>query len=744
LTAKGLKVWWDRESMPSRGLKFTLEIRNAIDSCERLLLVIGPRAIESEYVRAEWEHALLFAKGVIPILRIGDYNVVPEELKDFHCPDFRTKHNIRELLRILAEPVAELGPLLTSEVPPLPEHFVPRRADLDRLRGKVLADVERPVVVTSAKQTTALQGMGGIGKTVLATAFARAADTRHTFTDGIVWLTAGREASQPTLRANLARTAASFGDPDPDRLPRLLEKKACLIVIDDIWALEQAEPFRRVLGPRCRLLITTRDGTLVTALGAQEHSLDVLSQGEALKLLADASDAVGGDLPPEAREVAAECGRLPLALALCGAQVRDKRLWGDLLQALQAAELDFLDHPQGSVMRSLKVSLDALPAAKQERYRELAVLPEDKRVAEAGVLRLWARTGGLPEHHSRALLAEFHRKALLRLDSDGPIRRISLHDLQHDYLSRVAPDLAGLHGRLLEAYATSCPDGWWTGPTDGYFFEHLAHHLVEAVRHEELSSLLLEYPWLRSKLEATDLLALIQDFEYLKEDRDCEIIQGAIRLSSQALAADPNQLAEQLLGRIVDDLSERLQRFRIRLLSCGPRPRLHARWPNLQRPGSPLVQTLIGHKGAVIGVTMLSDLAASWSEDGTIRLWDLEKGEGRAFAAHKGGVSGVLILPDRQLLSWSDEATLQLWDLKTDANRTLKTGARYPMQGALLLPDGRVLSWDTVALHIWDLAAGKLLKHRQSIVEGVLLLRNGPHCRGGGCPGVLTGCASGT
>jgi hypothetical protein len=30
LTADGWKVWWDRESMPSRGLKFTQEIRDAI------------------------------------------------------------------------------------------------------------------------------------------------------------------------------------------------------------------------------------------------------------------------------------------------------------------------------------------------------------------------------------------------------------------------------------------------------------------------------------------------------------------------------------------------------------------------------------------------------------------------------------------------------------------------------------------------------------------------------------------
>src|SRR5579885_2670904 len=76
LTAKGWKVWWDRECMPSRGLKFTQEIRDAIEACDRLLLVVGPCAVASDYVRAEWEHALLFAKGVVPILRLGDYSLL--------------------------------------------------------------------------------------------------------------------------------------------------------------------------------------------------------------------------------------------------------------------------------------------------------------------------------------------------------------------------------------------------------------------------------------------------------------------------------------------------------------------------------------------------------------------------------------------------------------------------------------------------------------------------------------------
>jgi len=41
LTAKGITVWWDRISMPSRGLTFSQEIRDAVEGCDRPLGVVG-------------------------------------------------------------------------------------------------------------------------------------------------------------------------------------------------------------------------------------------------------------------------------------------------------------------------------------------------------------------------------------------------------------------------------------------------------------------------------------------------------------------------------------------------------------------------------------------------------------------------------------------------------------------------------------------------------------------------------
>ena len=126
LETAGIDVWWDRDAMPSRGRTFLQEIRDAIESVDRVIAVIGPAAVRSDYVRYEWDHALLFAKGLLPVLRLGDHKMLPSELwpggddglaaVDFgklHAPDFRDgrpyEAALAELARIIRQPVAALA-----------------------------------------------------------------------------------------------------------------------------------------------------------------------------------------------------------------------------------------------------------------------------------------------------------------------------------------------------------------------------------------------------------------------------------------------------------------------------------------------------------------------------------------------------------------------------------------------------------------------------------------------------------
>ena len=71
LTSKGFDVWWDQRQMPSRRRTFLQELRDAISQRPRMLAIITPRALDSDYVEYEWKTATLFCQVLIPILRIG-------------------------------------------------------------------------------------------------------------------------------------------------------------------------------------------------------------------------------------------------------------------------------------------------------------------------------------------------------------------------------------------------------------------------------------------------------------------------------------------------------------------------------------------------------------------------------------------------------------------------------------------------------------------------------------------------
>ena len=50
---------------------------------------VGPKAAVSDYVRQEWQFALQADKAVTPVPQLGDYPLVPDELKLLHGEEFR-------------------------------------------------------------------------------------------------------------------------------------------------------------------------------------------------------------------------------------------------------------------------------------------------------------------------------------------------------------------------------------------------------------------------------------------------------------------------------------------------------------------------------------------------------------------------------------------------------------------------------------------------------------------------------
>jgi len=462
LTARGFDVWFDRVSMPTRQLSFTQEIRDVIAARDRLVLVVGPMAAVRPHVLKEWGEALFMDKLVNVIVRldgqgadgtrIDGYALIPEELAFIHAEDFRRDadyaEHLENLVRQLSEPSPPLGKLVG--VPALPTQYHAQPDRLRRLRDALLIDLSGPVVVTGPATSTGVQGMGGIGKSVLVNALARDLQVRRAFPDGVFWIPIGQQPNIVEVQRLFAHALADAGSFESvtqgrARLGALLASKAVLVVLDDVWERAHAEAFS-VLGPRCRSVITTRDAGLLTSIGATQFHLDLTTEDEALALLASATGVTPDALPSEARQVVHECARLPLALALCAGMFKSGVSWVRLVQRLRQTQFEshtdrsLSDEPgrMAYLWTAVKCSLDALPPEEHRRFIEISVFPKGEAIRETLVHTLWSHTSGLDEPACTNLLSTFANRALLWFDIDqAGQRHLSLHDLIWDFARRL-------------------------------------------------------------------------------------------------------------------------------------------------------------------------------------------------------------------------------------------------------------------------------------------------------------------
>ena len=190
---------------------------------------------------------------------------------------------------------------------------------------------------------TAVHGLGGVGKSTLATRYAAQHAGRF---DPVWWITADTAHG---VRAGLADLAVAL-QPELAMLSlEALEQRALawlqahrdwLLVLDDLTDPEAAAVVldRPMAG---RVLVTSRLGEGWHRFGAEVLRLDVLPQDEAVALLIRIA---GHGHFEGAAELVAELGCLPLAVEQAGAYLHQARLspaaYLDLLKASPAVMYD--------------------------------------------------------------------------------------------------------------------------------------------------------------------------------------------------------------------------------------------------------------------------------------------------------------------------------------------------------------------------------------------------------------------
>lgn len=667
-----------------------------------------------------------------------------------------------------------------ASVPPLPPAYMDRPDLSEPL-------IERLLSSSSTVAVTAIEGMGGVGKTIVALGLCHDQRIRKTFPDGIVWLDIGKEASIPLEKRMeyvakhlnqefLVYTEAAYRS--------LLKDKSVLVVLDDVWTIGAVEPFLLDSG-KSRLLYTSRDKSLAGPLNADEQQVGVLDDAQGRRFLAKWSGWESNPLPePFATEILAECKGLVLALAMIGAVLKSQpdREWADMVTDLKKARLKHIgkrpaNYAYETLHASIAVSVDALYPDDKVRYLRLAVLLEDMRAPERLLQALW----GGEERDVRRVARLFVDRSLARRDAGNNIR---LHDLQLDYIRGEHPDQAALaleHSALLlsQHIISFYPEQFASQMT-----EKLLAHKVQPGIASFLDDLdeSAPRPWLRplwpahvaaggpalrvveNKTSWVRAVALSADGKRavtgsedhclrvwdMESDQPPRILEGhtdqirAVALSIDGKVAisgsedttvriwdlEGSQLPRILRGHTAPVRAIALSGDGRRVVS-GSRDKTVRVWDLI---GNQPPSVLGGHAGDVnaIALSANGERAASASHDMTLRIWDLGGSQQpRILKGHTERIYAVALSADGKCaVSGSDDKTVRVWDLEGDHPPRILEGHTGPVTAVALSADGqRVVSGSRdKTLRDWDMEGDdppRVLEGHTGFVNSVALSADG-------------------
>ena len=506
-----LDVWdW------AAGQNFMTAMSDALGRCDRVVALFSAAYFDrSRYTTEEWSAAALHVPGT------GDNRLVPVRVEEVPATDmpavlrplvYRDLFGVGEeqARQVLLEAVA--GPRRPDHKPVFPGHGAPGGlsslggsgprlpGSLPRIwniparnpgftgRGGLLVTVRERLLAGDKAVVQAFQGMGGIGKTQLATEYAH----RFAGTYDLAWWV---NSEQPGLIGDqFAALGAVLGCIQPGAgteavraavLAELRDRRRWLLVFDN--AENPVGITGWLPGGSGHVLITSRERHWTEV--AVPIEVDVLARAESVAILQDRVTRLGD---VDADGLAAELGDLPLAIAQAAGFMAEtgtpateyvyllRTRAGELLDQatpgsgyprslaavtqLIAERLD-QDDPAAAQLASLCAFLAPEPIPEDLFTSTAAVLPGDLAVRAADPLA-WRQT-----------LAHLTRQSLARVDQRG----LQMHRLTQAILrDRLTPGQAAATRASSEVILAACDPGDPTNPVTWPRWAVLMPHLLAA------------------------------------------------------------------------------------------------------------------------------------------------------------------------------------------------------------------------------------------------------------------------
>jgi DNA-binding SARP family transcriptional activator len=323
-----------------------------------------------------------------------------------------------------------------GSLPPLPPLCIGRESAIIEVRERLCQQPAARVVI---------QGWPGIGKTTLSAVLAHDKTLGACYPDGRLWVSLG---GMPNIAAVLGSWGAALGLGGLDsargiaeasaRLTAFLKDRRVLLIIDDVWAVEDAHPLL-VVSEKGGVIITTRLNDVARSLATSPDSvyrIPILSVQDSLALLGTLAPQVTAAYPDECHDLVVQLEGLPLALQVAGRMLHAEMEmgWGvgDLLRELSqgdrllmanapADRVEIATQTTPTIAALLHRSVERLPPDVQEKFALLAVFaPKPASFTLAAMQSVWRVPDARP--HARMLID----RGLLEPDRAG---RFQMHAL---------------------------------------------------------------------------------------------------------------------------------------------------------------------------------------------------------------------------------------------------------------------------------------------------------------------------
>lgn len=305
-------------------------------------------------------------------------------------------------------------------------------------------------------------GPAGVGKTTLMKAFNNTfLSSSHDF-DVVIFASASLDSNVGRLQAAIAKRLglpwqeSESKERKAARISLALEKKRCLLILDDIWNGLDLDDVGIPLpdaGNSCRVLFTTRRQEVCREMGASRTMrVDPLQPEVAWQLFQTfAGEAASSpEIIDVAKDVASECDGLPLGLMTVGrslATVTSREEWMEGLAALRQSKEEFLQGMEPALFHFDYSHKRLTPKQLRDCIAYCSLFPKNHSIKKKELVSYFLGEGflddscGTDRAHQKAedYIEELKAVGMLK-DGDDPDLEVVMHDVLRDLILDLKKD----------------------------------------------------------------------------------------------------------------------------------------------------------------------------------------------------------------------------------------------------------------------------------------------------------------